>query len=73
VGLADLVIAGLVLAGALGLLYRSLRRSAAGGCHGCSGGGCRRDAPPEVVRLGAGRADQRGRRAALPGAGPSSS
>lgn len=68
---ADLVIAGLVLAGALWLLYRSLRRGSAG-CHGCAGGGCGR-APPAVVRLGGGRADQRGRGAVGPDAGPSSS
>jgi hypothetical protein len=53
VGVADLVIAAVVLAAASWLLYRSVRR--AGNCHGCSSGACGR--PPEqggsgLVRLG---------------------
>jgi cytochrome c553 len=50
VALVDLLIAGAVLAGAVALLARSLRRSA-GGCAGCHGG-CGRAAAPDVVRLG---------------------
>ncbi len=51
-GVADFVIAAVVLAAASWLLYRSMRR--AGNCHGCSGA-CGR--PPEqgasgLVRLG---------------------
>ncbi len=47
-GVADFVIAAVVLASATWLLYRSLRR--AGSCHGCSSGACGR--PPEQVASG---------------------
>ncbi|WP_041448590.1 hypothetical protein [Anaeromyxobacter sp. Fw109-5] len=52
-GLADAVIAALVLAGAAFLLYRSLFKGK-GPCHGCSSGGCgaRAPAPAPLVRLG---------------------
>jgi hypothetical protein len=56
-GIADLAIALLVLAGALLLLWRSLVRRG-GACHGCDGAACGRSAPP-LVRLGARPADQR--------------
>ncbi len=71
-GAADLVIAGLVLAGSLLLLYRSLLRRG-GGCHGCDGGACGRPAPTPLVRLGSPGADQRPRRGDRGGAGASSS
>jgi hypothetical protein len=66
-GLADLVTAAVILAGAALLLYRSIVRTK-GGCHGCESGGCR---PPqretaELVRLGQPR-----RPAAGGGASPS--
>jgi hypothetical protein len=55
VGLADAVIAALVLAGAAALLYRSLFKGK-GSCHGCSSAGAC-GAPPRaaapLVRLGA--------------------
>ncbi len=49
---ADLLIAAVVLGGAIALLYRSIRRTR-GGCPGCASGGCgaRREAS-ELVRLG---------------------
>jgi hypothetical protein len=50
-GLVDVVTMTVVLAGAVLLLYRSIRKG--GSCHGCSGG-CRsaqRDAA-DLVRLG---------------------
>jgi hypothetical protein len=55
VTLADAAVAAVILAGALGLLFRSLwtRR---GACHGCSSGGACRSAPREpsgLVSLGA--------------------
>jgi hypothetical protein len=61
VGAADLVIAGLVLAGALYLLYRSMWKRG-GGCHGCDGAACGRPASAPLVRLGDSGADQRPRR-----------
>jgi hypothetical protein len=62
VGAADLVIAGLVLAGALYLLYRSTWKRG-GACHGCDGGACGRPAPAPLVRLGTSGAGQPPRRA----------
>ena len=52
-GLADAVIAVLILAGAATLLYRSLFKGK-GACHGCSSGGCGAPAraPAPLVRLG---------------------
>ncbi|WP_242337698.1 MULTISPECIES: hypothetical protein [Anaeromyxobacter] len=53
-GLEDAVIAALVMAGALYLLYRSLWRGG-GACHGCSSGGAcsaRARAPAPLVTLG---------------------
>jgi len=49
VGVADFVIAALVLAAAGWLLYRSIRRT--GSCHGCSGGCARPPPRDELVRL----------------------
>jgi hypothetical protein len=70
-GAADLVIAALVLAGALYLLYRSLLRRG-GGCPGCDGGACGRPpATTPLVRLGA--RDQRPSRADRARGGASSS
>jgi hypothetical protein len=51
-GAGDLFIAALILAATVYLLYRSLFRTK-GGCHGCSGGGCRRPPESTVVQLGA--------------------
>jgi hypothetical protein len=47
----DMVIAAGVLAAAVALLWRSLRRSAGGGCAGCHGG-CATRAPEKLVALG---------------------
>lgn len=49
-GFADLVTAGLILAGAVYLLYRSIWKKK-GHCHGCTSGACRSE-PRELVRLG---------------------
>ncbi len=68
-GAADLVIAGLILAGSLVLLYRSLVKRR--GCAGCDGGACGRPAASPVVRLGGGR-DQRARRPGAAGGASSS-
>ena len=38
-GVSDMIIAAVIVAGALWLLYRSLWQKK-GHCHGCSGGGC---------------------------------
>jgi hypothetical protein len=64
VGVADVVIAAIVLAGAGALLVRSVRR---GGkhCGGCAGGGCQR--PPDPVKIGGRRAAAAGERPGSPG------
>jgi hypothetical protein len=53
-GLADAVIAAVILAGALFLLYRSLWKGGGGSCHGCDGGSCRPSSRGQagLVRLG---------------------
>jgi hypothetical protein len=73
-GAADLVIAGLVLAGALYLLYRSTWKRG-GACHGCDGGACGRPAASPLVRLerrpGADQPPRRARGATRAGASSS--
>jgi hypothetical protein len=54
---ADNVLSVAILAGALWLLHRSIRKSR-GGCHGCASGACRPAAreAPALVSLGRGGA-----------------
>jgi hypothetical protein len=40
VRLVDVLVSAAILAVALWLLVRSVRRAGAGGCHGCTSGGC---------------------------------
>jgi hypothetical protein len=52
--LADQVIAAVILAGALLLLWRSLSKRQ-GACHGCGGCGSRPRERDGIVKLGGGR------------------